>query len=290
MDKPLPASQTKHLTNLSHPLPPPHSNISVNLRQISSSSGGGGTGTTGTTGTTLWLSAQILSLYLSSTLGTSTTTNNKNNCNGVRINRDDDEGKKKQKVVLELGSGIGYTPLVLANLGWKVLASDIEPVLSEVLKPNIEYNKRIVGNGIGEIEVRELDWIYIDKIQNDNQNNDMKDTIIPDDVKYLKEEGIDMIIMSDTFYSLSLIRPLWNTLLYISQVKDDDNKPPVIYISLERRDSLLIDHALETGKKMGFDLKKVNKSRLIKEIQSSGWGWEGEDWDGVEIWKCRWKG
>ncbi|WVQ69155.1 uncharacterized protein L199_007370 [Kwoniella botswanensis] len=282
MDKPLPASQTKHLTNLSHPLPPPHSNISVNLRQISSSSGGGGTGTTGTTGTTLWLSAQILSLYLSSILGTSTTSNNKNNCNGVRINRDDDD-QKKQKVVLELGSGIGYTPLVLANLGWKVISTDIEPVLSKVLKPNIEYNKRIVGNGIGEIEVKELDWLYFDQSQNQN-NNDIQ---IPDEMKYLGK--IDMIIMSDTFYSLSLIRPLWNTLLYISHLKDDD-KPPVIYISLERRDSLLIDHALETGKKMGFDLKKVNKSRLTKEIQSSGWGWEGEDWDGVEIWKCRWKG
>ncbi|KAJ9092443.1 hypothetical protein QFC21_006825 [Naganishia friedmannii] len=65
----LPASLTKHMDSLEHPLPRQVSNRanlaqSVILQQRSSQ----GTDTTETTGTTLWLGAQILSAYLAETL------------------------------------------------------------------------------------------------------------------------------------------------------------------------------------------------------------------------------
>jgi hypothetical protein len=91
-----PASLTKHLDSLSHPLPRQVStlaNISlfVELQQKSStSSESKGTGTTGTTGTTLWLGAQLMAAYLSETLA---------------FIPADHEPRKK---VVELGGGVGY--------------------------------------------------------------------------------------------------------------------------------------------------------------------------------------
>ncbi|WVW78573.1 hypothetical protein I302_100529 [Kwoniella bestiolae CBS 10118] len=296
-DRPLPASRTKHLSNLLHPLPPPHSDLTLNLRQISSTSNGEGTGTTGTT---LWLSSQILSLYLSSVFGSSSSSNTK-----PKSSTGEDEkgkGKGKKKVVLELGSGTGYNSLNILALGYKVISTDIEPVLSGVLRPNIENNLRVLRNsGLnleeGDVYVEELDWMNIASLYDNSQiqiqlrNNDQEIGMgmdVPSELDYLKT--IDMIIMSDTFYSPTLTFPLWKTLLYISRLTPTSNKPPIIYISLERRDPTLIDAALDLGREMGFELKKVNRSRLSREMQSSKWGWKGDDWEGVEVWKCRWRG
>ncbi|WVO14197.1 hypothetical protein L204_101829 [Cryptococcus depauperatus] len=83
MNPPIPASLTKHLSILHHPLPQDAS-ILLPIRQVSSTSSSNGEGT-GTTGTTLWSSAQVLSAYLAATLPS-----------GM--------GKK----VIELGSGTGH--------------------------------------------------------------------------------------------------------------------------------------------------------------------------------------
>jgi hypothetical protein len=87
---PLPASLTKHLSTLSHPLPKDPS-TSLQLRQVSESSASAGEGT-GTTGTTLWLGAQVLGCYLSETLGVGSA----------------EGGGKERKRILELGGGVGY--------------------------------------------------------------------------------------------------------------------------------------------------------------------------------------
>lgn len=91
-----PASLTKHLDSLSHPLPRQVSTLAniplfVELQQKSSaSSTGTGTGTTGTTGTTLWLGAQLMAAYLSETLPFLAA------------------GHGTKKKVIELGGGVGY--------------------------------------------------------------------------------------------------------------------------------------------------------------------------------------
>ncbi|WWC86992.1 uncharacterized protein L201_001873 [Kwoniella dendrophila CBS 6074] len=303
MNQPLPASQTKHLTNLSHPLTPPNQQINVTLNQISSipSSDGSSDGSTGTTGTTLWLSSQILSLYLSSVLAASSATSKIESLNAIQ------KGKKR---VFELGGGIGYSTLNILSLGYGVTSTDIEPVLSKVLKPNVENGKRTLkNNGFNiddnDIQIKGLDWCRIAKLYDDNTQKDGSITkVIPTEFDYL-EKGFDIIIMSDTFYSLELIEPLWKTLLFISLSSFDRSPPhdgntttnnntstgryPVIYIGLERRDPKLIDTALEHGKRLKFDLKKINKSRLNKEIQSNWNKWNADDWNDIEIWKCRYK-
>ncbi|ODN85651.1 hypothetical protein L198_07479 [Cryptococcus wingfieldii CBS 7118] len=258
---PLPASHTKHLPVIHHPLPN-HLSIELPVRQISSDSSSA-SGSTGTTGTTLWLSAQVLSAYLSSLPVPS--------------------GGKSVKV-LELGGGTGFTALVLASLGYQVVSTDIEPVLSSVLGPNIDSGKRVLlGNSLpANISPRFLDWAHVDRLFKGQED-------APDDEWLKPEGGWDMLVMTDTFYAPHLIEPLWNTLIYLSTPPSSTitSKPPPIYIALESRDPILIARALETGKAKGFELKKVGK-RVGKEVER--WGWGKDDWEGVEVWKGRYKG
>ncbi|ODN80395.1 hypothetical protein L202_02646 [Cryptococcus amylolentus CBS 6039] len=260
---PLPASHTKHLPVIHHPLPNRLS-IELPIRQISSDSSSA-SGSTGTTGTTLWLSAQVLSAYLSSLPAPS--------------------GGKSVKV-LELGGGTGFTALVLASLGYEVVSTDIEPVLSSVLGPNIDSGKRVLlGNTLpANISPRFLDWTHVDSLFKSHED-------APDDEWLKPKGGWDMLVMTDTFYASHLIEPLWNTLIYLStplsSTTTTTSKFPPIYIALESRDPILIARALETGKAKGFELKKVGK-RVGKEVER--WGWGKDDWEGVQVWKGRYKG
>lgn len=88
----LPASLTKHLDYLAHPLPRQVSTRAslthpVELQQRSAA--GSETTGTGTTGTTLWLGAQLMAAYLAETLGYV-------------------DGQQSSKQVIELGGGVGY--------------------------------------------------------------------------------------------------------------------------------------------------------------------------------------
>lgn len=167
MSSPLPASLTKHLDTISHPLP--RDNITTfSLRQLSSvpapavtshpavpastpsaasttfanapfsSSSSSATRrvkdeneSTGTTGTTLWLGGQVLSCYLSSLPLPTCTTNSR--------------GEAQAKQAIELGAGVGYLTLVLASLGYDVVSTDIPPVLDIVLRPNIDEGQNVLA-------------------------------------------------------------------------------------------------------------------------------------------------
>lgn len=51
----------------------------------------------------------------------------------------------------------------------------------------------------------------------------------------------------------------------------------------------MIDTALERARSEGFEVKMVNKGRVGKSVER--WmGWGREEWEGVEVWKLRWKG
>jgi len=160
MPEPLPASQTKHLSTLLHPLPR-NPSILLSLRQISSipstsstpsslpssttfkpaspqTSGSETTvtrETTGTTGTTLWLSSQIVANYLLSL---------PHPHSHPHTSPQAQTRPETRERVLELGSGVGYLSLVLSSMGYDVVASDVEPVLSSVLLPNIEDGLRVL--------------------------------------------------------------------------------------------------------------------------------------------------
>jgi predicted nicotinamide N-methyase len=268
----LPASQTKHLAVLTHPIPR-NPTIVLELQQITSAPsipGRAANTGTGTTGTTLWSSSQVIAAYLSSLAGITS------------------PDTTKSHRVLELGSGVGYISLCLASWGWNVTASDIEPVLSTVLAPNIKKNiAKVYGGSVRPIAI---DWTME----------------LPEELT----GEYDMIITADTIYHPPLVLPLFNTIKKICQAQKSQ---PIIYIGLERRDSRLVDGALEAGREVGFEITRVGRGRVQKALDRAGWsqvrkaikvdqadedgedesfGEESEDWgwDGVEIWKARWRG
>lgn len=288
---PEPASNTKHLKEIVHPLPK-HSTTLLTLSQISSVEGGHGQGSTstGTTGTTLWTGGQVLACYLSSL---NTKTPPKNPDKEVKV----EDGDVSDKSIIELGAGIGYLSLVCASLGYRVISSDIQPVVDKVLTPNIQNGLRVLsrsnqtpvfntttttiksdrakrnltaGNPIGHIEIIELDWTK-------------------NDLSALEGLECSVIITSDTIYHLPLVTPLFQTIATLAEsYASKKGKSPLIYISLERRDDRFIDLALNKAAEFGICLAKIGNGRVARCLRESGWGWVEDDWHGVEIWKGRW--
>ncbi|KAF8543492.1 putative methyltransferase-domain-containing protein, partial [Trichophaea hybrida] len=109
------------------PTSPPLSHKTLHLFQDSTAAT--------TTGSTLWLGAQVLTIYLYSLYTPSTSS-----------------GKR----VLDLGAGIGLTSLALAALGWDVTSTDVSELVSGILQQNIEDPRNTTA---GTVTVQELDWI-----------------------------------------------------------------------------------------------------------------------------------
>ncbi|KAF8245999.1 hypothetical protein K440DRAFT_632942 [Wilcoxina mikolae CBS 423.85] len=123
-----PAHTTKNVTTLVYPLPPPLSHKTLHLSQDSTAAT--------TTGSTLWLGAQVLTIYLYSLYTPSSTSS----------------GKR----ALDLGAGIGLTSLALAALGWDVTSTDVSALVDGILRRNIEDPRNTTA---GSVNVRELDWV-----------------------------------------------------------------------------------------------------------------------------------
>lgn len=314
---PLPASSSKDADELLHPLPR-DADLVLRLRQISSVTSSNarreGAQTTGTTGTTLWLGAQVMACYLRDTLGDVQTTSFSTPSSSRRptdatTSRDHDTlvPVPRRKRAIELGSGVGYLSLCLASWGWDVVATDIEPVTSTVLRPNVDLGlnavKRHRRDAAGKIGVTRLDWLEVardglpscTRLEGDSEP---ENNVLP-------ENDYDMIITTDTLYATDLVQPLWTTLRLLSErpsrqpgasSADDSHAapatsitPPPIYIALENRDPDLIGAGLEAGRAMGFEVKRIGAPRVARAVDKAGWGWRSEDWAGVEIWKARWK-
>lgn len=281
MSPPLPASSTKHLDVISHPLPRDALTV-LPLEQLSSDPDSAKS--TGTTGTTLWLGGQVLSCYLSS------------------LPLPARSPAKPAKRAIELGAGVGYLSLVLASLGYDVVSTDIPPVLENVLRPNVMVGLDVLRRStaqtpvvsgitprpsplaaargvecIGQVQVCELDW-----------TTTTAHTVTPGADLDL---SVDMIITSDTIYHPDLLPHLFRTIACISRSSLDNpqrSTSPTVYLCLERRDSRMVDTALSRAAEFGLHLKRVGHGRVAKCVEKTGWGWAEEDWQGVEVYKGRW--
>jgi hypothetical protein len=157
--------------------------------------------------------------------------------------------------------------------GYEVIATDIPVVIESVLQGNID-------SGLEAIKAEQT-LIKAEKIVIDVLPLDWEEVAsscrIPD---ALFGRKIDIITTSDTLYAPHLLRPLFETLRLLST---STKAQPVIYIGLERRDSALIDRALDEAKAMGLSLNRVDKGKIDRLMVEAGW--EKEEWDDVEIWK-----
>ncbi|CAE6433722.1 unnamed protein product [Rhizoctonia solani] len=231
-------------------------------------------------GTALWLSGQVLAAYIAS-LPTPA---------------------KNAARVIELGSGIGFTALVLASLGYHVLATDAHSSVLSLLAQNIQRNNQ---NLPGSIHVRELDWcVPPERWDWSDPSSITSPCAYSDSEPRVAPPVFDLIVTADTLYVPHLTPHLLRTLDHIqaltpvtrlSPPRPDSSQPeatnnsrsrrPTTLVALERRDPTLIDAALAL---VPGSLTRIPHKKLSKALQGVGWNWDAGDWEGVEIWKIKW--
>jgi hypothetical protein len=65
----------------------------------------------------------------------------------------------------------------------------------------------------------------------------------------------------------------------------------VVFICLERRDPEVTDRTLEEAKTTwGFVVKRIAQHKVSKALGKSGFKWNKDDWEGVEIWHLTFRG
>ncbi|GLB35032.1 putative lysine methyltransferase [Lyophyllum shimeji] len=220
-------------------------------------------------GTALWLGAQCLSVYLAS----------------IHHRLNPRSGISPR--VVELGSGIGLTALVMSSLGWDVLATDIPHVISSVLAANIQNNLQNLPPASGRINVRELDWT----IPPDRWTWDNSAAIASRSPSSLRSSDallsppFDLVCSADTVYTPALVEPLLRTLHALCTLSSAASAPPV-YLCIERRDPALIERMLADARgTWGFDVERIPDRKLAKAMDKAGIKWPKEEWEGIEIWK-----
>ncbi|KAI0831433.1 hypothetical protein BC628DRAFT_1415934 [Trametes gibbosa] len=231
-----------------------------------------------TNGSALWLGAQCLSLFLSDNLK----------------HRPPPSGRTAAEIrprAIELGSGIGLSALALASMGWDVIATDLNDVVSSVLADNISRNLVQLSPHSGSVQVRVLDW----SVPPDQWVWDHAQTIAssqPGKPHPALQPGslhappFDLILTSDTIYSADLVTPLLRALHALCRLSASEVRSPPVYLCLERRDPALADYALSQAKDpWNFKVERIPHKKLAKAIEKAGAHWEKSDWEGVEIWK-----
>ncbi|GAA6064343.1 hypothetical protein JCM10212_002319 [Sporobolomyces blumeae] len=276
----LPAHETKHLAELDYVLPDGHS---ATIHQDNTSHD--------STGRTVWLGAQVLSVYLHDVLASSSPFVPATSSNPLR--------RRRRRRVLDLGAGTGLVSLALASVGCDVLSTDLNLIVDGVLEKNVRANETVIrANEVDQprLVTAVLDW-------NDPTNLDIRTR---DDVAAERPPlgpPFDLIVTADTVYDADLSEPLLRTLAAMSSgpfepPTDPDrgssaspSTPPQIYLALERRDPSLVEAFLRSATdEWDFKCSKVDHARVRKlvENEAGGLGWDDESvWDGIEVWKLK---
>lgn len=182
---------------------------------------------------------------------------------------------------IELGAGVGLVSLVLERLGWSVWATDIDPPLGTVLRPNVERNSR------GGAHADKLDW----------------NTFA---VASSQWPSFDLIVTADTVYEVTLVDGLFRTIAILlrdgnqehTEQRESEQQATSrqkgrrrrrhALIALERRDPQQVDAALTcASRKHGLSVRQISVREVRKAVDGHlGAEWPRQAWDGVEIWRA----
>ncbi|BGP05928.1 Protein-lysine methyltransferase METTL21D [Rhodotorula toruloides] len=250
----LPAHTTKHCQELAYTLP---NGTDVTIAQDDAS--------IDSTGRTVWLGAQVLSIYLQHMLGRA----------------------RRGWRAIDLGSGTGLVALTLASLGYDTLATDVDFIVDGVLRRNVEANRqKLREGGGGRLEARTLDW-FVDP-SSWPFSSEGGDTGQASEAMMSIQPPFNLITTADTVYDPSLSTPLLSTLRFLSLLS---SLPPPIYLALEARDPALVAAFFRAAvDDFGFKCARIEHAKVKKlvEDKEGTLGWENEeDWEGVELWKLK---
>ncbi|KAK5645024.1 hypothetical protein RI129_006324 [Pyrocoelia pectoralis] len=105
----------------------------------------------------------------------------------------------KGKVVLELGSGVGLTGIILALCKAKhIFLTDCHPSVLQVLEENVHLNSELISTETNNIQILKLQWEDI------GSNNNLP--------------SVDILIAADVVYDSSLFPFLLNVILHFFKV------------------------------------------------------------------------
>lgn len=182
--------------------------------------------------------------------------------------------------------------LLLARLDCHVIATDIEPVLSGVLRPNVDANQYELSKNqcSGSIKVAELDWLTFndDQMESLYQENDGQDS-----------QEFDLILTADTIYHPNLVSPLFKVIFMILTKQVRNQQKTDVLLGLERRDDKQINSAFAVGQGLGLEFKRITDRKVRKSVDSyvdsfdfekgkkESKGWKREDWEGVELYEIK---
>ncbi|SCV68998.1 BQ2448_2018 [Microbotryum intermedium] len=302
-----PASETKHIKSLAYTLPDERV---IHLLQDD---------TVGdSTGRSLWLSAQLLVLYLHLVL------------HKIKVLERGKDGTWKRKKAIELGAGTGTSPhcflapvpatrssprlkleiglsclglmsMYLHSQGYDVLSTDMPFIAHSCLSANFDNNPGLTSSLTvldpsippPRLQSKGLDWSVPSSEWNFNDlhNVALATATTPPDPGPTKNEienptatdspvdpPFDLIVLSDVVYSSTLVKPLINTLKSLSDI----SPLATAYVAVEVRDPELISGFLLRAKERGWKCSKVDQLILGRLMRSVGWDEAG--WEGVEVW------
>lgn len=186
--------------------------------------------------------------------------------------------------------------LAMCSMGWDVFATDLPDVVDSVLSQNIAENESNLPPGSGTVQVRVLDWnvlpakwVWFDNRVIASETRSPSVDNIPSETNTTHSmPAFDLIISADTVYSLSLVAPLLRTVDHLCNAATADEttrtQRPSIYICLERRDPIVIEHLLEEARR-SYLVEQVHERVMLQAMEKNGLTWSKDDWDGLEIWQ-----
>ena len=151
----------------------------------------------------LWASSIILSRFII-----------KNDITIYHRNNHDDDDKRDKPLCLELGSGLGLVSISVLSKNMDIIATEKEgaiPMLHSNLQQFMETNQ---FNITSSYKVEVLDWSSFDK--ENKTTNEYKQELKQ---KILGNRVPDYILCSDCLYSTAAIKPLLETINYLSGEK-----------------------------------------------------------------------
>ena len=180
--------------------------------------------------------------------------------------------------------------------GYNVLATDVPSIAEGLLRTNLAARPPPTTElQQPSLQAKALDW-FAEPSTWDFERSSVtpreSDTPAPSTLDPTLRPPFDLITTTDSIYHPSLSQPLLRTLHALSTSPHSVSRStgPPIFVALEVRDPQLIDGFLESARiDWGFKCSRVENGRLEKLMGEGGVGWEGEDWEGVQVWKLVWK-